>query len=63
MLPKHGRYDFSPIHERKEYSWPGGKRLAFCVVTNLEVYAYRKGWGWDPAKIGEPQNQRNYAWR
>ncbi len=63
MLPKHGRYEFSPIHARKDYSWPGGKRLAFCVVTNLEVYAYRKGWGWDPAKLGEPQNQRNFAWR
>lgn len=63
MLPKHGRYGFSPIYERPDYSWPAGKRLAFCVVTNLEVYAFRKGTGWDPAKIGEPQNQRNFAWR
>lgn len=63
MLPKHGRYDFSPLVERPDYNWPDGKRLAVCVVTNLEVYAYRKGWGWDPAKTGEPQNQRNYAWR
>jgi len=63
MLPRHGRYGFSPITERKDYDWPGGKRLAFCVVTNLEVYAFRKGFGWDPAKTGEPQNQRNYAWR
>lgn len=63
MLPKHGRYDFSVIDERPDYSWPGGKRLAICAVTNLEVYAYRKGEGWDPAKLGEPQNQRNYSWR
>ncbi|NLS07270.1 polysaccharide deacetylase family protein [Rhizobium sp. P32RR-XVIII] len=63
MLPKHGRYSFSPIYDRPDYLWPGNKRLAVCVVTNLEVYAYRKGTGWDPAKIGEPQNQRNYAWR
>ena len=63
MLPKHDRYDYSVIDERPDYSWPDGKRLAFCVVTNLEVYAYRKGTGWDPAKMGEPQNQRNYAWR
>jgi len=63
MLPRHGRYGFSPITERKDYSWPDGKRLAFCTVTNLEVYAFRKGFGWDPAKTGEPQNQRNYAWR
>lgn len=63
MLPKHGRYEFSPLIERQDYSWPNGKRLAVCIVTNLEVYAFRKGWGWDPAKTGEPQNQRNYAWR
>jgi allantoinase len=34
-----GRYDYSPIGGRKDYSWPGGKRLAFCVTTNIEVYA------------------------
>ena len=62
-LPKHNRYDYSPIGERKDYSWPGGKRLAFCTTTNIEVYAYRKGTGWDPAKKGEPQQQRNYSWR
>ena len=28
MLPKHNRYDYSAIGERKDYSWPGGKRLA-----------------------------------
>jgi peptidoglycan/xylan/chitin deacetylase (PgdA/CDA1 family) len=63
ILPKHGRYDYSPITERPDYSWPDNKRLAFCVVTNIEVYAYRRGKGWDPAKVGEPQTQRNYAWR
>lgn len=63
MLPKHGRFEFSPINERPDYSWPENKRLAICIVTNLEVYAYRKGTGWDPAKTGEPQNQRNFSWR
>jgi allantoinase len=63
MLPKHGRFNFSPINERPDYSWPHEKRLAVCIVTNLEVYAYRKGTGWDPAKTGEPQNQRNFSWR
>jgi len=51
-LPKHNRYDYSVIGERKDYSWPDGKRLAFCATTNIEVYAYRKGTGWDPAKKG-----------
>ena len=62
-LPKHNRYDYSIIGERNDYSWPGGKRLAFCLTTNIEVYAYRRGTGWDPAKKGEPQQQRNYSWR
>ena len=62
-LPKQTRYGYSPIGERKKYNWPGGKRLAVCLVTNVEVYAYRKGTGWDPAKKGEPQQQRNYSWR
>ena len=26
MLPQHNRYDCSPLTERKDYSWPGGKR-------------------------------------
>ena len=62
-LPKHNRYDYSIIGERNDYAWPGGKRLAFCLTTNIEVYAYRRGTGWDPAKKGEPQQQRNYSWR
>src|SRR5690606_21455718 len=63
MLPKHNRYVYSPLPERPDYSCPNGKRLAFCVVTNVGVYAFRKGKCWDPAKINEPQTQRNYAWR
>ena len=31
-LPRHDRYDYSPITERKDYSWPGGRRLAFCIT-------------------------------
>ena len=30
------RFDYSVIGERKDYSWPGGKRLAFCTTTNIE---------------------------
>lgn len=33
LLPQHGRYEYSPITERKDYSWPGDKRLAFCITT------------------------------
>ena len=63
LLPQQSRYDYSPITERQDYSWPGGKRLAFCITTNLECFAFGKGRGHDNAKHGEPQTQRNYAWR
>ena len=62
-LPQHNRYDYVPLPGRKDYSWPGGKRLAFCITTNIEVFAFGKGRGHDNAKHGEPQTQRNYAWR
>ena len=63
MLPRHTRYDYSPITERKDYSWPGDKRLAFCITTNIEIFAFGKGRGHDNAKHGEPQTQRNFSWR
>jgi len=63
LLPKNPRYDYSPIVARKDYSWPGGRRLAFTLTTNIEVFAFGAGKGHDPAKTGEPQTHRNYAWR
>jgi hypothetical protein len=62
-LPQHNRYDYVPLPERKDYSWPAGKRLAFCITTNVECFAFGKGRGHDNAKHGEPQTQRNYSWR
>lgn len=62
-LPSHGRYDFSPIEDRKDYSWPGGKRLAFYIAVNIEHFAFGAGLGMDPAYRGAAQSQRNYAWR
>jgi peptidoglycan/xylan/chitin deacetylase (PgdA/CDA1 family) len=67
LLPQHARYDFVPLVERKDYSWPGPngekRRLAFLVTTNIEWFAFGSGLGNDPAKVGEPQTHRNYSWR
>ena len=63
LLPQHARYDYRPLPERKDYSWPGGKRLAFTITTNIEWFAFGAGLGNDPAKAGEPQTHRNYSWR
>jgi peptidoglycan/xylan/chitin deacetylase (PgdA/CDA1 family) len=62
-LPMHDRYDYSPIEKRRDYSWPGGKRLAFYVALNVEQFAFLTGRGADPTQRGGPQTQRNYAWR
>lgn len=62
-LPQHTRFGFSPLPKRNDYSWPGGRRLAFCITNNAEWFAYGKGRGLDPAKHGEPTNHRNYSWR
>eukprot|EP01050_Picozoa_sp_SAG11_P030827 SAG11_NODE_9290_length_925_cov_1.215496_2_plen_62_part_00 len=43
------RYTYSAISERKDYSWPGGTRLAVYFALNLEHFAYGEGLG---AKLG-----------
>ncbi|HEX6529332.1 MAG TPA: polysaccharide deacetylase [Burkholderiales bacterium] len=51
------------MHERRDYSWPDGKGLAFLVTTNVEWFAFGAGLGNDIAKLNEPQTHRNYSWR
>jgi peptidoglycan/xylan/chitin deacetylase (PgdA/CDA1 family) len=62
-LPSHGRYDYSSIEKRPDFSWPDGKRLAFYIALNVEYFAFLAGRGADPTQRGGPQTQRNYAWR
>ena len=62
-LPAHGRYEHSNILARPDYTWPGGKRLAFYVAMNIEHFAFEAGLGIDPTNRGGPQTTRNYAWR
>ena len=62
-LPGHGRYDHVSINNRKDYSWPGGKRLAFYVALNIEHFAFGTGIGMDPTSRGGPATTRNWAWR
>ena len=40
MLPHHGRYRYSAITSRPDYSWPEGKRLAVYVALNIEAFAF-----------------------
>jgi allantoinase len=62
-IRNHNRYDYSPIIERKPYSWPNGKRLAFYVALNVEDFSFGEGLGHTPTALGPPPDPRNYAWR
>lgn len=43
MLASHDRFDYSPITDRRAFTWPGGRRLAVYVALNLEAYAFGEG--------------------
>lgn len=63
MLKTHGRYEYSGIAKRPDYSFPGGKRLAIHLSLNVEHFSFGEGLGND---YGAPQaqpNTRSYAWR
>ena len=61
-LPGHARYGYSPIVNRPDYTWPGGKQLAFYIALNIEHFAFGAGLGMDPVRSGQ-QTTRNFAWR
>lgn len=63
MLRNHGRFDYSPIIRRPDYSWPGGKRLAVHLSLNVEHFSFGEGMGNDYAAPHPPPNHRSYAWR
>lgn len=63
MLKTHGRYAYSAIARRPDYTFPEGKRLAVHLSLNVEHFAFGEGLGND---YGTPQaqpNTRSYAWR
>jgi len=63
MLKSHGRYDYSALTERKDYSWPGGRRLAVHLSLNVEHFAFGEGLGNDYAVAHPAPNHRSFAWR
>ncbi|QPM90865.1 polysaccharide deacetylase family protein [Pseudooceanicola algae] len=62
-LPDHGRYAYSPITRRADYSWPEGKRLAVYLGVNLEHFAFGEGRGAALAPATNEPDVLNYAWR
>ncbi|MDI1245985.1 MAG: polysaccharide deacetylase family protein [Rhodoferax sp.] len=62
-LPDPGRFAYQAIHQRPDYGWPNGARLAVYIGFNLEHFAFGEGLG---ACIGPPSPQPdvlNHAWR
>ena len=59
----HHRYDYSPIHQRPQFLWPNGKRLAFYVALNIENFSFGEGLGHTPTSLGPSPDTRNFAWR
>jgi peptidoglycan/xylan/chitin deacetylase (PgdA/CDA1 family) len=62
-LPTHGRYDYTAIHHRPTYEWPGGKRLAVYLALNLEHFAFGEGLGAELVPAGPQPDVLNFAWR
>jgi peptidoglycan/xylan/chitin deacetylase (PgdA/CDA1 family) len=62
-LKTHGRYDYSAITRRPDYSWPGGKRLAVHLSLNVEHFSFGEGLGNDYGPPSPQPNSRSYAWR
>ena len=62
-LKKHNRYSYSPITERKDFTWPDGKRLAFYCALNVEHFSFGEGLGHTPTAAGPQPDVRNFGWR
>ena len=63
MLPTHGRYDYSSITARPDYSWPGGRRLAVYIALNIEAFGFGVGKGAAIAPPDQAQSHSVYSWR
>ena len=62
-LSGHGRYDYVPLPDRPDYSWPDGRRLAVYVALNLEHFAFGEGLGAELAPGGPQPDVLNFSWR
>jgi allantoinase len=63
MLPTHGRYAYSSITSRPDYSWPDGRRLAVYVALNIEAFGFGVGKGAAIAPPDQAQSHSIYSWR
>jgi len=62
-LRSHGRYEYSAITRRADYSWPGRKRLAVYIGLNLEHFSFGEGMGAALGPRSPEPDVLNYSWR
>src|SRR5215469_4650081 len=62
-LKAHGRYEYSAITERVDYSFPGGKRLAVYLGFNIEHFDFGEGLGANIGPPSPPPDVLNSSWR
>jgi len=62
-LKSHGRYGYSAITRRPDYSWPGGKRLAVYLGFNLEHFEFGSGLGAALGPKSPEPDVLNFSWR
>jgi peptidoglycan/xylan/chitin deacetylase (PgdA/CDA1 family) len=62
-LPSHGRFDYSALPTRPDYSWPGGKRLAMYIALNVETFGFGMETGPVLGGALPPPDHRNWSWR
>jgi peptidoglycan/xylan/chitin deacetylase (PgdA/CDA1 family) len=63
VLKDHGRYPYSPITRRPDYSWPGRKRLAVYIGFNVEHFDFGAGLGAALGPKSPEPDILNYSWR
>ena len=62
-LKSHGRYPYSAITRRPDFSWPGGKRHAVYLGFNLEHFDFGEGLGAALGPKSPEPDVLNYSWR
>jgi peptidoglycan/xylan/chitin deacetylase (PgdA/CDA1 family) len=62
-LNSHGRYAYSAITRRPDYSWPDGRRLAVYIGFNVEHFEFGRGLGAALGPKSPEPDVLNFSWR
>ena len=62
-IKSHGRYEYSAITRRPDYSWPDGRRLAVYLGFNIEHFEFGAGLGAALGPKSPEPDVLNYSWR